>query len=258
MTASSQSDSGQPAVLFGALAPDAPLAGMAYRLTLLLALIPIGTALLLAAALLPETPSTGFLATLAGGLLPMILFAVSWPVAMRRRRSFRGAGLLHFFVRYVPAILTPGLLWLAFHRILHETAGAWPLILLAAAIVLHPISRILHEMASPRFELARLWVRQTEVLLVLLAVLGLLSGSILEAHKDYPTDPTVLILLLWILGILLFFASILLAAFQWQRVRGNQDAGTSIPPQTLDDAPEDEDGDGSSSAPPLEFNTDEF
>lgn len=257
MTVPSHPEAGQPTVLFAALAPDAALAGMAYRMTILLGLIPLGTALLLAAALLPETPSGAFLATLGGGLLPMLLFAVLWPGVLRRGRSFRGAGLLHYFVRCVPAILTPGLLWLAFHRVLHETAGAWPLVLLAVAIVLHPVARILHEMASPRFELARLWVRQTEVLLVLLAVLGLISGSILEAHKEYPTDPTVLILLLWILGILLFVAGILLAAFQWQRLRGDMRGGTILP-QSLDDPPEEGGEAGSAVAAPLEFHTDEF
>lgn len=256
MSNQSPSDPGQPAVLFGALAPNAPMAGMAYRLTLLLALVPLGTALLLAAALLPEAPSAGFVATLVGGLSPMLVFAAAWPAAMARGRTFRGAGLVHFFVRCVPAMLTPALLWLAFHRVLHETAGAWPFILLAAAIVLHPASRILHEMASPRFELARLWVRQTEGLLVLLAVLGLLSGSIQDAHKDYPTDPTVLLLLLWIVGILLFVAGVLLAAFQWQRLRGNAEAAAV--PQPLDEPVEEDAETGGESAPPLEFHTDEF
>ena len=243
------------APLFAAFSPDAPppLPSLAYRQTLALALVPLGTAILLAAALYPDTPSTAFLCTLAGGLLPLLLFAALWPRAMRCSAAFRGAGLLHFLVRCIPALLTPALLWLAFHRVLHETAGAWPLILIASAFVLHPVSRILHETASPRLELARLWVRQTEVLLVLLGILGLLSGAILEAHKDYPTDPTVLLLVLWILGILLFLASLVLSAIQWQTLRSR--TAPDILPQLLDDPPS---PDSPSTPPPLDFHTDEF
>lgn len=243
------------APFFAAFAPDAPppLPSLAYRQTLALALVPLGTALLLAAAIYPDIPSSAFLWTLAGGLLPILLFAVLWPRAMRRATAFRGAGLLHYLVRCIPAFLTPALLWLAFHRVLHETAGAWPLILIASAFVLHPVSRILHETASPRLELARLWVRQTEVLLVLLGILGLLSGAILEAHKDYPTDPTVLLLLLWILGILLFLASLVLSAIQWQTLRSR--TAPDLLPQLLDDPPPPPDP---ASPTPLEFHTDDF
>lgn len=246
-----------PPLLFASLAPDAPspLPGLAYRQTLLLGLIPLGTALLLAAALYPDAPSTAFLATLAGGMVPLLLFAALWPWAMRRPCRFRGAGVLHYLVRCTPAFLTPALLWLAFHRVLHETAGAWPLILIAVALVLHPVSRILHETASPHLELARLWVRQTEVLLILLAILGLLSGAILEAHKDYPTDPTVLLLILWILGILLSVASLVLAAIQWQNLRGEIDTAYAPLSQPLDDPPPP----SSPAFPtPLEFHTDDF
>lgn len=246
-----------PPSLFPGLAPDAPPPGpvWAYRQTLVLGLLPVGTALLLAAALLPDTPSRAFLWTLACGMLPLLLFAALWPRAMHRARRFRGAGLLHYLVRCSPAILTPALLWIAFHRVLHETAGAWPLILLAAALVLHPVTRILHETASPRLELARLWVRQTEVLLVLLGILGLLSGAILDAHKDYPTDPTVLLLVLWMLGILLFVASLVLAAIQWQHLRGGL-GGAPVPqPRLLDDPPPPPSPDAPA---PLEFHTDDF
>lgn len=242
-----------PASLFPALAPNAPLAFLPYRQTLALALIPLGTALLLAAALLPETPTPAFLATLAGGLAPMLLFAALWPLLVHRKLTFPGAGLLHYLLRCIPAILTPTLLWMAFHRILHETAGAWPLVLLATAILLHPVCRILHEAASPRLELARLWLRQTEVLLVLLAILGLLSGAILEAHKDYPTDPTILILILWMLGILLCVASLVLASIQWQTLRAR--TAPDLPDQPLDDPPPPD-----SQPPPstLNFHSDEF
>ena len=241
-----------PHTFFSSLSPAAPLPHLAYFHTLALALVPLGTALVLAAALLPDTPSPAFLSTLAGGLLPTILFALLWPLALRRKRPFPADGLLHYLVRFAAIALTPVLLALSFDRVLNETAGAWPMILLAAAIVLHPVSRILHETASPRLELARLWVRQTEVLLVLLAILGLLSGAILEAHKDYPTDPTVLLLLLWILGILLFVASLLLAAFQWQRLHGGD--GTALPRPLDDPDPEPL----PSSPAPLDFHTDEF
>ena len=241
-------------VLFPALCPDAPLAALPYRQTLALALVPLGTALLLAAALLPETPSGAFLGVLAGGLAPLALFAAVWPVLVRRNRTFPGAGLLHYLARCIPLLLTPALLWLAFHRVLHETAGAWPLVLLAAAFVLHPVSRILHETASTRLELARLWVRQTEVLLVLLGVLGLLSGAILEAHKDYPTDPTVLLLILWMLGILLFVATLVLSSIQWQNLRAR--CVPVAPQQPLDDPPPDDDS--PAPATTLDFHSDEF
>jgi hypothetical protein len=245
----------QPAAqpLFPDLLPSAPLAVLPYRQTLALALVPLGTALLLAAALLPETPSAAFLMALSAGLLPTLLFAAIWPGLVHRGRTFPGAGLLHYLLRCVPILLTPALLWMAFHRVLHETAGAWPLVLLASAFVLHPVSRILHEAGSPRLELARLWVRQTEVLLVLLGVLGLLSGAILEAHKDYPTDPTVLLLVLWMLGILLFVATLVLASIQWQTLRAGSVPG--IPGQPLDDPPPP----GDPSKPcTLDFHSDEF
>ena len=242
-----------PATVFPDLLPTAPLAALPYRQTLALALVPLGTAILLSAALLPETPSPAFLSTLSAGLLPTLLFAVFWPPLMRRQRTFSGAGVLHYLLRCIPILLTPALLWMAFHRVLHETAGAWPLVLLACAFVLHPVSRILHETASPRLELARLWVRQAEVLLALLGVLGLLSGAILEAHKEYPTDPTVLLLILWMLGILLFVATLVLSSIQWQTLR----AGTlsNLPPQPLDDPPP---PDLPPSPSTLNFHTDEF
>ena len=243
-----------PSPLFPDLVPSAPFATLPYRQTLALALIPLGTALLLAAALLPDTPPPAFLATLASGLSPMLLFAALWPCLMRRGKSFRGAGLLHYLLRCIPAFLTPALLWMAFHRVLHETAGAWPLVLFAVAIGLHPVSRILHEASSPHLELARLWVRQTEVLLALLGTLGLLSGAILEAHKDYPTDPTVLILILWMLGILLCVASLVLASIQWQTLRAR--TLPDLPEQSLDDPPPPDDP--QPTTPALNFRSDEF
>lgn len=244
------------APLFPALTPAAPLAWLPYRQTLALALVPLGTALLLAAALRPDRPTAAFVATLVGGLAPMLLFAALWPPLVRRGRTFPGAGLLHYLVRCIPAFLTPALLWMSFHRVLHETAGAWPLVIFAAAIVLHPAARILHEAASPRLGLARLWVRQTEVLLALLGILGLLSGAILEAHKDYPTDPTVLLLVLWMIGILLCVASFVLASIQWQTLRAR--GAPEIPAQPIDDPDPEPDAAPDPSIPPLDFHTDEF
>lgn len=227
-----------PAPLFATLHPRNPLAGLQYRQTLILGLIPIGTGLLLGAALFPERPPMAMMASLSGGILLLALFAILWPLLLRFRAPLPGAGTLHFLVRCFLLILTPTLLWITFHRLLHETAGIWPFILLAVAVLLHPPGRICHEAAlldaSPRWELARLFFIQTEILLGLFALLGFLSGAILEAHKDYPTDPTGLILTLWMLGLLLLLASMLGMAIQWARFRGPR---PDSPPQPLDDPP---------------------
>ena len=59
--------------------------------------------------------------------------------------------------------------------------------------------------------------------------------------------------ILWILGILLFLASLVLSAIQWQTLRSR--TAPDLLPQLLDDPPPPPDP---ASPTPLEFHTDDF
>ncbi len=221
---------------FPSLGAEADLAPVQVRQTLAMGLVPLGIVLLLVAAGAPEWPSAGLwigAALIFGG---MALLEILW------RRSghqhLRGFSTTHFLIRYLFIVLCPILLWVVFGDVVLELSGIGPPILLALLLLIYPVGRILRErvgpdpMLFPRLEMARITCQQLEMVLFVFALMGLLSGAIQDANKDYPTDPTVVILFLWLLALLAVLAASVLWGAHWIHLFGKP-----APPQPLDDAP---------------------
>ena len=237
---------------FPSLSAEAPLADAQVRQTLAMGLVPLGIALLLMAAGAPERPAPGLW---AGAGLAMAGMAVLWRSWRKSgRRHLRGFSTTHFLVRYLFIILCPALLWLVFGELILEMAGLFPPILFGLLLLVYPVSRILHErvgqnpLAAPHAEMAHLICQQVEMVLGVFAVIGLLSGAILDANREYPTDPTPLLLVLWLLALMAVLAGVVLGVAHWVHLFRRPG-----PPQTLDDAPPD-----GKPAAPARFDSDRF
>ncbi len=227
---------------FQQLSLDAPAADVQYRQTLVMGLLPIGLAVFLVALSLPLLPPPGIWIGLAGTIVLMGAFMLLRKWA--ERREWAGFSIIHFLVRYALAVISVYLIWSILPAALHETSGAMPFILLLLLLLLYPLGRILHELAlsgtaaSRGLEMVYILCRYLSGLLLLFAVLGLLSGSILEAHKDYPTDPTLLLLLLWVVGFVCVLWMAVLICVQWARLFPDMKI---LEPHALDDpAPADD------------------
>ena len=221
---------------FASLGAAAALADLQLRQTLAMGLVPLGIALLLMAAGAPEWPSpalwTGAVTALAG-------MALLWGLWRKSgQRYLRGYSTTHFLVRYLFIVLCPVLLWIVFGEVILAMGGVFPPVLLGLLLLIYPASRILRERVgldptqAPHAEMAYLICRQIEIVLFAVAVMGLLSGAILDANRDYPTDPTPLLILLWILGFMAVLAGVVMGTAHWARLFGRRN-----PPQPLDDEP---------------------
>jgi hypothetical protein len=60
----------------------------------------------------------------------------------------------------------------------------------------------------------------------------MLAGAVADAHRDFPTDPTPLLLFLWLLALFGALLAIVAAAAQWKRLFGGEQWS-----QPLDDPP---------------------
>ena len=237
---------------FPSLCAEAALADVQVRQTLALGLVPLGVVLLLIAARAPEPPLPSLwigLGVVFGG---MGLLWGRWRRSGRRR--CRGFSTAHFLIRYLFIVLCPALLWIVFGDTILEMAGIFPPILLGLLLLIYPVSRILRERAgpdparTPHVEMARILCGQIEMVLGVFAFMGLVSGAVLDANRDYPTDPTPLLLLFWLLALMALLAGATIGAAHWTRL-----FGASRPPQSLDDDPP--------PAPPknpLRFGSDQF
>ncbi|HXK80064.1 MAG TPA: hypothetical protein PLB42_07810 [Kiritimatiellia bacterium] len=219
--------------LFPDLAASAHLADVQVRQTLALGLLPLGVAVLLMAAGFPPTG----LAVTAG--LVMALMALLWRQWWRAQRGrTRGFSTLHFLARYFFVAACPVLLWLVFGGTILELTGAFPPILLALLLAIHPVGLILRARSgpdpslSPRNELARIICQQTEMVLLVLALAGLLSGAVLDANRDYPTEPLPLLIAIWLLAVVVLVAGVVTSYAHASQLRGHPG-----PPQPLDDPP---------------------
>ena len=225
-----------PRPWFPSLCAEAALADVQVRQTLAMGLVPLGIVLLLLAAGAPEWPSPGLWggagATLGG-------MALLWSLWRRSgRRHVRGFSTTHFLIRYLFIVLCPVLLGIVFGEVILDMAGIFPPILLALLLLVYPLSRILHEragpdpMLAPHVEMAYLICQQVEMVLGVFALVGLVSGAVLDANKEYPTDPTPLLLVLWMLALMAVLAGAVMGVAHWRRLFGKR-----APPQPLDDEP---------------------
>ena len=221
---------------FPSLGAEAPLAGVQVRQTLALGLVPLGIALLLMAAGAPDWPAPGLWAGAGLVLGGMVALGALWRRAGGRR--LRGYSTTHFLVRYLFIVLCPVLLWIVFGKTILALAGGGPPILLGLMLLTYPAVRILRERidADParpsRLPLAYIACRQFEIALGILALAGTLTGAILDANRDYPTDPAALLIVIWLLALLAVLACGVVGYAQ-----GVAWAGPPRPPQALDDEP---------------------
>lgn len=221
---------------FPSLAAEAPLAAVQLRQTLAMGLVPLGIALLLMAAGTPDWPSPGLWTGAGAVVAGMALLEGLW--RKTARRPLRGYSTTHFLVRYLFIVLCPLLLWIVFGPTILELAGALPPVLLGLMLLAYPFGRMLHErigadpVAAPRLERAYLAIRQAEIALGILALAGMLSGAILDAHRNYPTDPTPALILVWLLAAIAILVGAVIGYAQ-----GHGLSGPTRPPQALDDEP---------------------
>ena len=222
--------------LFSSLGAEAPLAGVQVRQTLAFGLVPLGLALLLMAAGAPDWPAAGLWGGAAAALGGMALLRGLW----RRSggRPLRGYSLVHYLIRCLFVLLCPLLLWFAFSDVILELAGAMPPILLGLLLLVYPASRILREivgpdpLAAPHLEMACIVCQQIEMILLVFSIAGLISGAIMDANRDYPTDPSPLLIVIWLLALLALLAGAVMGFSHGGRLFTR-----SAPPQPLDDEP---------------------
>jgi hypothetical protein len=155
-----------------------------------------------------------------------------------RHRHRRGYSTAHFLVRYLFVVLCPAMLWIVFGERILEMAGMFPPILMGLLLLVYPVSRILREqvgadpLLAPRTEMAHIVCQQIEMVLGTFSLVGLLSGAVLDANQDYPTDPTPLLIVFWMLALIALLVGAVMGAAHWTRLYS-----TPRPPQPLDDPP---------------------
>ena len=222
--------------LFPSLSAEASLADVQVRQTLAMGLVPMGIAGLMIAMTAPNWPPVGLWLGTAIGLGAMVML---WKLFRRSGGHYlRGFSTLHFAVRYLFLVLCPGLMWTVYGKTVLDISGLLPPILVGLLLLIYPVGRILREQLgpdpaqTPRLEMACILCQQVEMVLAVIAVIGILTGAILDANKDLPTDPTAILLFLWMLPVLTVLGAAVLVAAHWIRLFGKVDH-----PQSLDDPP---------------------
>lgn len=222
--------------LFPSLDSEANLAAVQVRQTLAMGLVPLGMVMLLMAAGTPEWPAPGLWAGAGTTLGGMALMGGLW--RRSRKRHLRGFSTLQFLIRYLFIVLCPVLLWIVFGNVLLAMGGLFPPVLLGLLLLVYPIDRILRErvgadpMLTPRIEMAHIAGQQIQMVLGVFALMGLITGAILDANRDYPVDSTPLLILLWMLALLALLGGAVMGYAHWIRLFTK-----AQPLQPLDDAP---------------------
>ena len=222
--------------LFPSLSSEASLADLQVRQTLAMGLVPMGIAGLMVALTVPDWPPPGLWLGAGTGLAAM---AVLWRLFRRSGGRYqRGFSTLHFSVRYLFLILCPGLMWTVYGRNVLDISGPLPPVLVGLLLLIYPVGRILREQIGPdpaqcpRLEMLCILCQQVEMVLAVIAVIGIVTGAILDANQDVPSDPTALLILLWMFAVLAVLGAAVLVAAHWIRLFGRVDH-----PQPLDDPP---------------------
>lgn len=226
--------------LFPALHPAHETAALQQAQTAAIGALPLALALVFLVLDAPGRERWAWGA--AAALAVLAVHQAAWFGLVRRLRGrpgrFGGLGLAHYLVRSFFFLLLPWMMWSAWGGLLGERGDVWPFAMLGILVALHPAERIAREAAKNGSPL-RMQVRETfvvaEIWAGVAAVAGLLSGAILEAHKAYPTDPTLLLLALWVVALLAAGAALLVLLLRAAE-RGFLLAQNAH--QTLDDEPE--------------------
>ena len=223
--------------LFPALAAEAALADIQVRQTLALGLVPLGIALLLMADTAPEWPSAGLWIGAGAVLGGMAIMWILWRRSGHVHRA--GYSTVHYLIRYLFIVLCPWLLWPVFGDMILDLAGGFPPICFGLLLLVYPIGRILRErvgpdpMLAPHIEMAHIACQQIEIILFVFSLAGLVSGAVLDANRDYPTDPFPLLIVIWLLAFLTLLAGAVMGFTHWIHLYTK-----TAPPQPLDDAPD--------------------
>ena len=88
------------------------------------------------------------------------------------------------------------------------------------------------------------------MVLLVFSLVGLISGAVVDANEGYPTDPTALLLALWVLACMALLAGVVVSAAQWSQLFRR-----TGPPQPLDDLPPPTAADA---APPQRYGSEKF
>ena len=222
--------------LFPSLSSEASHADLQVRQTLAMGLVPMGIAGLMVALTAPAWPPIGLWLGTGTGLAAM---AALWNLFRRSGGRYqRGFSAFHFAVRYLFLILCPGLMWTVYGNNVLDISGLLPPVLVGLLLLVYPVGRILREQIgpdpaqSPRLEMLCILCQQVEMALAVIAVIGIVTGAVLDANKDVPSDPTALLILLWMFAVLAVLGAAVLVAAHWIRLFGRVDH-----PQPLDDPP---------------------
>ena len=216
--------------------PDAPASRRAWRVTLVSAAALLLAALAIALAMLPAIPPLPVCLTAAAALWGYLLLRLLRATAP----DWRHLGLLHFAVRFLWAASA---LWM-FASLLAATVDVaeeldhyWWTPLLAGFLLL-PVDLLLREALRhrkpaipPALLRLQLWTAATIHLILLFGLVFLVTGLFLELRRDYPGDPTVILLILWVAA---FLAAIRLLDRTATRAALLRPA---TPPRPLDDPP---------------------
>ena len=218
---------------------DAPASRRAWRVTLSAAAALLLAALAVALALLPAVPPLPVCLTAAAALWGYLLLRL----LLASAPGWRRLGLLHFAVRFFWAACAVWMfasLLAATVDVAEELDHYWWTPLLAGLFLLLPLDLLLREAlrirggaASPAWHLLHLWTDAAVRLTLLFGLVFLVTGLFLELRRDYPGDPTVILLILWVAA---FLAAVRLLDRTATRAALFRPAAKS-PPRPLDDPP---------------------
>lgn len=244
--------------VFPRLLPAAAAARLEIAQTIAYALLPLGAALFLRAGgyYTPGGLWALHAILLVAGVMPTVL-VFAWRRTLRHPHALASRfSCLQYFFRYYAILLLVSLLLIFLAGIGMGAQGMWAFIFMLLGTAVFPITRVLRGGAAPLHDplppQRAVRLAACHVLMFsayTLAVATFLSGAILRANEAYPTDPTLLVLVFWLIATLLIICSLTLfvnyigVLYKKQRIH-----------QPLDDPPPP----AAAAAAPPRFHTDSF